>query len=418
MKLVTTSGNEYWYNPHSNEIEMYEGQTYTLPFVQYLPASYVDSLPDVEHFIIEVTRNCNLRCSYCCYSGKYPEHRVHENASMSESEIDSLLDFIEANRNKDSKLTISFYGGEPLLNISFVDKMLKFSKERFPEDTEYTISTNGILLSEENIRFAIDNNIILNVTIDGYPDLHDKNRRNISNQPSFDIVHNNLARIRDINMVYWRSKVRLLVTIESYSNLLQIAEYWATDELLKDVSPFSISLIAPNYSCKGNVEENPTSEILSLLSYYSDHRNNLFCKSFFELITSDVENRQIYEMPDSILPYVCLPNNYKCFIDVKGNIGVCEKVSDNLRYGNIHYGVDYDRVNSVVQKHATKRMSRCQNCWAYRLCQTCYHNLDSNDEVWEQDCNRNRSLIECKLRIYLELAERGLKQTDFTDLTE
>lgn len=417
MKIVTTSGNEYWYNPHSNEIEMYEGQTYTLPFVQYLPASPVDSLPDVEHFIIEVTRNCNLRCSYCCYSGKYPEHRVHENSSMSESEIDSLLDFVEVNRNKESKLTISFYGGEPLLNMSFVKTTLALSKERFPEDTEYTISTNGILLSEENIRFAIANDIIMNVSIDGCPTLHDKNRHTSNNQPSFDIVHNNLARVRD-NIVYWYSKVRLLVTMESYSDLLQIAEYWATDELLKDVSPFLISLIAPNYSCQGSVEENPTSEILSLLSYYADHRYNLFCKSFFELFTSAIENRQIYEMPGAILPYVCLPNNYKCFIDVNGNIGICEKVSDHLRFGSLRDGIDYDKINTVVTEHASIRKSRCQNCWTYRLCQTCYHNLDMTDEVWEQDCKRNRSLIECKLRIYLELAERGLKQTDFTDLTE
>ena len=408
MKLTTTSGNEYWYNPHSNAIEEYDGQVYTQPFVRYLPASVTDALPDLEHFIIEVTRNCNLRCTYCCYSGKYPDHRVHANESMSDSEIESVLSFIEENRNKSSRLTISFYGGEPLLNMSFVQKAITHSKKLFPADTEYTISTNGILLTEENIRFIVENGIVLYVTIDGSPTLHDKNRRSINNQPSFHTVHGNLERLRSHDIEYWFSKVHLLVTIESYSCLRSIAEYWVEDEILKDVAPFSISLVVPNYSYGSAYIDDYTTELLSLLSYYENHRNNMFCRTFFEMFISAIENREIYDMPDTIFPYVCLPHNFKCFIDVKGNTGICEKISDNFRFGNIHTGFDYNKINAIIERHAAVRQSRCTCCWAYRLCQTCYHNLGLSDGVWKVDCENSRSIIACKLRIYLELVERNL----------
>lgn len=415
MRFQTTSGNQYWYNLHTNEIETYEGQCDTLPYIRYLPVPSIDSLPDLEHFIIEVTQDCNFRCTYCCYSGHYKAHRTHQKISTPLSQIDTLYDFIERHRNKARHLTISFYGGEPFLQSSFLTTAVESGKLRFPADTDYTISTNGYLLSSEIMEWAIQQGILLHISLDGYPAQHDKYRRDLEGNPTFDTILSNLTMIKNRNLLYWYAKVRLFVTLQSYQDLRPIADYWQQNDLLSEKAPASIGLVTPNYSTddKKDTEEDYES-LLSLLAYYASNRNNLFCRAFFEGFTAEIQDRSIYEIPEQILPMVCVPHNYRCFIDAKGDIGVCEKISDRIRFGNIRKGINWQSVKSFVEEQAAIKQKRCTTCWAYRLCQTCYTHWGLSDKMRDQDCERTKSLIQWKLQITLEMAERGLLAADET----
>ena len=63
---------------------------------------------------LQVTQNCNLRCDYCVYSGKY-NTRIHSNKVMSFEMARKGIDYLFEHSGKTDILRIGFYGGEPLL---------------------------------------------------------------------------------------------------------------------------------------------------------------------------------------------------------------------------------------------------------------------------------------------------------------
>lgn len=417
MKIKTSSGNTYWYDYISNEISVHTGQEEIIPpCVNYLKVPDYKVLPVLEHFILEITRDCNLRCSYCCYSGRYAMHRRHENRSMDAGMIDHVIAFIEKVRNHQRKLTFSMYGGEPFLCPDMIRYTIQQCKMVFPQDTVYTISTNSVLLDEKMLLYCVENGVILNVSIDGAPFIHDRYRRDKLGMPTYEVVHNRLSLIKKAYPQYWKEHVRLFVTLDSLSQLEEIAQYWGDDDVLRQKAPTAISTIAPNYDKKNynkTVERrNEIDAIMSLLFYYERNRENQFCAGFFERFVYEIVNRKIYNIPSSIYPIVCLPENHRCFIDVYGNIGICEKVCDTLRFGNIIKGIDMEAVNDIVQEHVAIKKRRCVNCWAFRLCKTCFTNYGYSEEAWDEDCNNSRLLVYWQLLITLELAERQMLSND------
>jgi uncharacterized protein len=80
------------------------------------------------------TMECNLRCTYCSEANVLDSQKK---VTYSDEELD---DFIQNNFN-DKDLSITFYGGEPTMNIPFMEKVMR----RYP-DLKYQLQTNGTRL--------------------------------------------------------------------------------------------------------------------------------------------------------------------------------------------------------------------------------------------------------------------------------
>lgn len=99
---------------------------------------------------ITLTRNCNLRCSFC-YAKKT---EYIENEMIEYDNLKKIIDFCDEGKIK----FIVFTGGEPTLYPDFLE-ILKYIKSK-SHNMVPTIATNGILL--ENINYCkslIDNGI-------------------------------------------------------------------------------------------------------------------------------------------------------------------------------------------------------------------------------------------------------------------
>lgn len=94
MKIQTSSGFGYTYNPVDNSIVDEGSMVVSDLNIGFKPLDEVSELPFVSSFTIGVTEQCNLRCSYCYYSGSYPEHRSHSINSLSVDQIPSIITFI------------------------------------------------------------------------------------------------------------------------------------------------------------------------------------------------------------------------------------------------------------------------------------------------------------------------------------
>ena len=135
-----------------------------------------DKKPVVKALCLHISHDCNLRCKYCFAStGNFGGERTNMSFEVGKKAIDLLLK--ESGNRKN--LEIDFFGGEPLLNFNTVKEIVAYCLEKeqeFNKKFRFTITTNALLLNNENLAFINQymGNIVL--SIDGRPETNDNMR--------------------------------------------------------------------------------------------------------------------------------------------------------------------------------------------------------------------------------------------------
>lgn len=140
--------------------------------------------------ILALTEDCNFRCIYCFEN--------HVKKSMSISTIDSIINYIDnyIRNNKVEYLRIAFYGGEPLLNFEGLQYVYDRVIKQFPKlKKDFMVITNGYLLNEKAIDILQKcENMVVQVTIDGNEEIHNKRRFLINGQGTYKKVITNAQK--------------------------------------------------------------------------------------------------------------------------------------------------------------------------------------------------------------------------------
>ena len=132
---------------------------------------------------------CNFACPYCYES---PKPGV-----MGEDVISSILKMIEKKAEKSEPISITWYGGEPLLAkdiiFSMSEKIIDICKKNKVDYNAYMVS-NGYLVTEDIAKKMKENMISgVQITIDGPPDIHNARRKlRNSSEPTFDKIIENI----------------------------------------------------------------------------------------------------------------------------------------------------------------------------------------------------------------------------------
>ena len=245
MHIHTSSNNTYSYLRRTNEIVsgIVEDEVYQW---QFDPLASFSTMPDVYMYIIGLTEQCNLRCTYCCYSGEYKNNRSHGIHSMTQNDIDLILDFIQQETTQ-RPIRIAFYGGEPLLHFSLIEYAVKRGRERWQSEVAFSISTNGTLLTPEKVDWLVANNVELAISIDGTETFHNHNRVDSQGNGSYIKVYNALSYIKNTYPDYIQN-IALQMTLPSFRNLAQIAKEWHKDDILKNIALSNIHGLSPNFN--------------------------------------------------------------------------------------------------------------------------------------------------------------------------
>lgn len=142
----------------------------------------------IKAMCLHVAHTCNLNCEYCFASqGKYHGDR----ALMSFDVGKQAIDFLVANSGSRKNLEVDFFGGEPLMNWEVVKQIVAYARSIEKEHNKnfrFTLTTNGMLIDDEVIDFANKemHNVVL--SLDGRKEVHDRLRKNIAGQGSYDII--------------------------------------------------------------------------------------------------------------------------------------------------------------------------------------------------------------------------------------
>lgn len=142
----------------------------------------------VKALCLHIAHDCNLACQYCfAEEGEYHGRR----ALMSFEVGKKALDFLVKNAGNRINLEVDFFGGEPLLNWQVVKDLVAYGRSLeapYHKKFRFTLTTNGILLTEDMLTFINQemSNVVL--SIDGRKEVNDRMRPFRGGQGSYDKI--------------------------------------------------------------------------------------------------------------------------------------------------------------------------------------------------------------------------------------
>lgn len=124
---------------------------------------------EISNLTFVVTDDCNFNCSYC--------YQKKEKKTINNSTIETAVDFFYPFFNN-NKIHIAFYGGEPLLayeKIELAVRRLRKKNKTGNKNIQFSITTNGVLLTEKMLNFFNRHHFTVVLSFDGLA--QDKGRK-------------------------------------------------------------------------------------------------------------------------------------------------------------------------------------------------------------------------------------------------
>jgi len=380
----------------------------------------------IEQLILNVTNQCNLRCKYCLFSGKYKYERSHNDKTMTRDCALKSVRFFMEHAGPRQNPAVTFYGGETLLEFNLIKEVIEYVKTNQKEKKyEFALTTNGTILNQQMIAFFVENDFSLFVSLDGPKEIHDRNRVRSNNSGTFASIMKNLQRIKEYSPRYFAEKVSFLSVMTPPYDFDALQSFFYDSTLFKTMkNPVTLNNVA-------NFETTYLDEISLPAAIKSYER---FSKKAIEiykelLITGQERSQSIAEglLRRNLIKTLhfragtpleeyhaplgqCIPGLRRLFINPDGYFYMCEKVGENYPIGNLEKGLDYERINEFLVQW-DEFFKDCSGCWALRLCQKCFNAMNRGGQLdlkrKKAFCDQEVAHYENLLCLYCEILEKN-----------
>lgn len=300
-------------------------------------------------YTIFPTTDCNARCFYCFELGR-------SRIPMSEETALKAANYI-AEHCGGEKVSIRWFGGEPLFNKKAIDMICQSLRQKGIEYKSSMVS-NGYLCDKETVRNAVENWNLkrVQITLDGTEKIYNKVKAYIyKNTNPYETVLANIGHLLDGNVSV---SIRLNMDMHNAENLLELVE-----ELGRRFADKKGLSVYAHHLFKGNeaMANIHTQEEWEL-------RNEAMCRLEEKIRQHGLASQRgiskkpkvNFCMADSGSSVTILPN---------GEIGLCEHYSEDEFVGHIDKeGFDRQVVNSW--KERIPEIPECAECFYYPNCVT------------------------------------------------
>ncbi len=301
-------------------------------------------------FVIAPTLNCNFNCTYCF------ESNINSIERMSDETEDKVIDFIihQIQNNDSKKLTISWFGGEPLLEtnriVSISDKLISYCDNN---DIQYNakIITNGYFLDEENCKKLQKCRIsFAQITLDGPESIYNKEKK-CPNNSYTKVIQNIKTAAR-----YMKISIRLNLKEENYD----VIDSWK-EELLSNFKNINNINIYLAEVCDDWSDDLPVSGLCQK-KYFNTARDieNYFTQNG---INSGRAHKLVRNKTNCSLML-----KQRCVIGPNGELYRCEHMIGKKDFviGSCKEGFFHNDADSAFSN--LKRPSKCRECRIFPIC--------------------------------------------------
>lgn len=253
-------------------------------------------------------------------------------------------------------------------------------------------------MDKENIiKFLIENEFSITVSLDGPKNIHDKFRKDIYNNVSFERVIKNLTKLYQMSPGYFKNKVSFNSVITPLTGSKEQFDFL---ENLCCLEIIPIQVMQSDYfSDYLNIKQ---SDITKLERSF-DRMNYSFLRT--GILKELAQFHRLYTINGqfnlNIFPGgFCVPGSHRLFVNVEGKYIICERVDDmNKQFciGDVDSGVDMAKLNHLIDI-TKKSVDKCKSCWAAKLCDICFRDIFS---LTDDFCDKKKQEIESGMLYYL-----------------
>lgn len=196
MQIVTSSGKNYFFDG----ISLIEGEDCQQS--KLLGVSDQSRYSTPRTFSLTLLNDCNLRCKYCYASqGAWDGRGQKMSLETAFQSVDLLASTMRMNR--DSLLSLSFFGGKPLLAMSDIEQIVAYTEEQYGSefDLRFITISNGTLLNDKKAEFLREHNFCLSLSLDGEKERHDAHRVFEGGKGTFDAIMQKKDLLKGFSML-------------------------------------------------------------------------------------------------------------------------------------------------------------------------------------------------------------------------
>lgn len=364
----------------------------------------------IKSMCLHISHDCNLRCKYCFAStGDFGKGRKLMPVETGKKAIDFLLTH-SGNRHN---LELDFFGGEPLMNWDAVKEIVDYARskeEEYNKKFRFTVTTNGVLLDDENIDYINKEmkNVVL--SLDGRKCVNDNMRLTINGKGSYDIFVPKFQklvekRLKGDNKEYYARGTFTKNNLDFAEDVYHIADDLGFDQL--SVEPV---IADPSEPYAITEEDLPAifAEYEKLAVEMIRRKREERCFNFFHfMIDLDQGPCAIKRLRG------CGCGNEYVSVTPDGDIYPCHQFvgNDEWKMGNLD---DETLDIEMKDKFACSNIytkEGCKDCWCKFYCSggcnanNYSFNKDINKPV-KLSCEMERKRVECAIMIKVAMADK------------
>lgn len=357
------------------------------------------NLAHLSQIIFEVTDACNLQCKYCAYADLYEGYDERENQKFPFYKARLILDYLadiwrkNYSENVVLPFTVGFYGGEPLLNVPFIERVMEYAEglEGIGRKIHYSMTTNAMLL-DKYMDFLVEKEVQLLISLDG-DEAGQSYRVDSAGRNSFQRVFRNVKLLQTMYPDYFDRHVMFNSVLHNKNGVERTLRF-IKDNFGKTPSITSLSTSGirsdkieefnqtyRNYSesirqstnCESLKNElfikNPETNLL--MDYLFFHSGNI-CFKYNDLIL----DKSKFPLP---VTGTCIPFSKKMFVTVKGRILPCERINHEFSLGYVtdtEVILDREKIAKQHNDYVFRYAKQCEKCGKRTACMQCVYQID------------------------------------------
>lgn len=368
---------------------------------KYLHADDVkNSLINVPQITFEVTDACNLKCTYCGYGEFYADYDARENKMLPVEKAIILLNYLnnlwssEPSTSLKKEVYISFYGGEPLMNMQFIKQIIDFIANELGQSARhfiFSMTTNAILL-HKYIDYLVENDFNLLISLDGNQE-NTAYRIDKNGKPAFDRIIKNINLVRDKYPDYFLKKINFNAVLHNNNSVEDIYLFFKNNyDKIPSIGELNNIGIRPEKQAVFNETYRNSTENLYQSEHYEEIEKNMFLNTStyqsaalyllrYNAFVYEDYNELLYGKSNSdfsIPTGTCIPFSKKIYVTVNGKILPCERIGHQFALGEItetEVHLDLQAIADTYNQYYEKLDTRCKSCYNQKACVQCIYNL-------------------------------------------
>ncbi len=385
-----------------------------------------------QQLILNVTEDCNFRCTYCVYGGSYEHHRTHAPRAMEWSIAEPAIDDFLEHAGGEEEPSVTFYGGEPLLNMPLIRRCVEHARRQHPDgDVRFSLTTNASLLAGETAEYLAGEGFHLVVSLDGPASIHDRSRRTADGEPTWSRVFGNVRRFLEKFPEYsTNGHLRFNAVVTPEADLCAAEAFWAS-------RPEFDSSMGVGISEQQRTDDEPPLDSSDPLLRTAEALHREFVEAHAagtfgaehdaprRWVQAGLFQRRLMAfhkrgylskpLPESMsVLSTCVPGARRTFVSVDGDYYACERVvhTPAQRIGNVASGVDVERVLELLEQWTGACAGDCPHCWAVSHCMAgCLAMMQGDGTITESAkadlCAKHRRSLHGMLAEYCGILERN-----------